>query len=274
MAEQLHPRSGEPLSVSPLTWSQAAYVMAVDEYLDRVRRLTSCPACGQPMSGAAHPLGHAAGVPAGVVILFQGDSITDCGRDRAVVGPNRADGFGTGYPLLIAARLLSEHPDAGLSIFNRGVSGNMVPDLAARWETDCLALRPDVLSVLIGVNDFWRTVDSGYHGTVADYEREYDALLVRTREALPRVRLIVLEPFALRSTGGAVTDAWFPDFDLRRAAAARVAHQAGATFVPLQGMFDQLVRRAPAAYWSADGVHPTIAGHGAIAREWLKRVGW
>ena len=225
-------------------------------------------------AGRTLPADAAGGPAPGAVILFQGDSITDCGRDRAVADPNRADGFGTGYPLLIAARLLSEHPDAGLSIFNRGVSGNMVPDLAARWEADCLALRPDVLGILIGVNDFWRTVDSGYHGTVADYEREYDALLARTREALPRARLIVLEPFALRSAGGAVTDAWFPEFDQRRAAAARVAHRAGATFVPLHGMFDQLVRRASAAYWSADGVHPTIAGHGAIAREWLKRVGW
>ncbi len=210
--------------------------------------------------------------PAGAALLFQGDSITDCGRDRAVTEPNDPRGLATGYPLLVAARLLSEHPSAGLRVLNRGVSGNTVPDLAARWEADTLALKPDILSVLIGVNDIWHKFNGDYQGTVADYESGYAALLARVTEALPRVRLVVLEPFALRT--GAVTDAWFPEFDARRAAAARVARGAGATFVPLQAMFDRLVRSAPPAYWASDGVHPTVAGHGAIAREWLARVRW
>ncbi len=210
--------------------------------------------------------------PAGSVLLFQGDSITDCGRDRGVTEPNDARGLGTGYPLLLAARLLSEHPAAGLRVLNRGVSGNTVPDLAARWDADTLALRPDVLSVLIGVNDIWHKFDGSYQGTVADYESGYAALLARVKQAAPRVRLVVLEPFALRT--GAVTDAWFPEFDQRRTTAARVARAAGATFVRLQGMFDRLVRAAPPAYWASDGVHPTVAGHGAIAREWLARGRW
>ncbi len=231
---------------------------------------------GRPGAGAAergNP--EDARAPArGTVLLFQGDSITDCGRDRSVAEANRAEGFGTGYPLLLAARLLSEHPRAGLKIFNRGVSGNTVPDLAARWEADALALAPDVVSVLIGVNDYWHTLDGSYHGTAADYETQYDALLARTRLALPDVRLVVLEPFALRAVGGAVSGAWFPAFDARRAAAARVARRAKATFVPLQAMFDRLARTAAPGYWAADGVHPTVAGHGAIAREWLRRVRW
>jgi lysophospholipase L1-like esterase len=208
--------------------------------------------------------------PAGPVILFQGDSITDAGRDRAATGANLASGLGEGYPLLIASAELSEHADRDFQFFNRGVSGNRVPDLDARWEADCLALRPDVLSILVGVNDYWHTLNGSYHGTVADYADGYAALLQRTRQALPGVRLVVLEPFVLRC--GVVTEAWIPEFDRRRAAAARVAQGAGATFLPLQAMFEKLSAAAPPTYWSADGVHPTPAGHGAIARAWMEAV--
>jgi len=210
------------------------------------------------------------GPPSGPVVLFQGDSITDCGRDRAVAEPNQSGPLGGGYPLLIAAQHLMARPEAGFRFLNRGVSGNKVPDLDARWQADALDLRPDVLSVLIGVNDLWHKLMGQYTGTVEQYESGYAALLARTRRALPDVRLVVLEPFVLRT--GAVGDAWFPEFDQRRAAAARVASGAGATFVPLQAMFDQLTARAPAAYWTADGVHPTVAGHGAIAQQWMQSV--
>ncbi len=210
------------------------------------------------------------GRTSGSVILFQGDSITDCGRDRAVLEPNLADALATGYPLLIASRLLGDRPEAGLQVYNRGISGNKVPDLDARWQADALDLKPDLLSILIGVNDIWHKMNGRYSGTVEDYETGYGALLDRTKRALPGVRLVVLEPFVLRT--GAVTDAWFPEFDQRRAAAARVAERAGATFVPLHGLFERLSRQAPPAYWAADGVHPTVAGHGVIARAWLETV--
>ena len=231
-------------------------------------------AVGLGLVPGAEPQGAAGAgrVPLGTALLFQGDSITDCGRDRAAGEPNGAAGLGRGYPLLIAARLLSDHPDGRLQISNRGVSGNTVPDLDARWQADALDLHPDVLSILIGVNDIWHKLDGQFAGTVDSYASGYAALLERTRQALPRCRLVVLEPFVLRT--GAVTAAWFPEFDQRRAAAATVAGRAGATFVPLQAMFDRLARQAPADYWSADGVHPTVAGHGAIAREWLAKVRW
>ncbi len=206
--------------------------------------------------------------PRGMVLLFQGDSITDCGRNRSVPEANQAAALGTGYPLLIAADLLRANPRAGLAIYNRGISGNTVPDLDARWPADALDLRPTVLSILIGVNDIWHTLNGTFHGTVESYETGYSALLARTKQALPGVRLVVLEPFVLRT--GVINDSWFPEFDQRRAAAARVAKGAGATFIALQAMFDRLVREAPPSYWSADGVHPTVAGHAAIAREWLR----
>ncbi|HEU5359233.1 MAG TPA: GDSL-type esterase/lipase family protein [Gemmatimonadales bacterium] len=206
----------------------------------------------------------------GRVILFQGDSITDCGRDRDVTAANSAAALGNGYPLLIAAARLAAHPGRGYRFFDRGVSGNTVPDLDARWQADTLDLEPDVLSILIGVNDYWHTLGGDYHGTVDDYARGYAALLARTRRALPKVRFVVLEPFVLRT--GVVKDSWFPEFDQRREAARRVAREADATFLPLQKMFDELSREAPPVYWSLDGVHPTAAGHAAIADLWTRKV--
>lgn len=206
----------------------------------------------------------------GTVVLFQGDSITDAGRDRKSLEPNRMPALGGGYPLLIAADQLRAHPKSGLRFYNRGISGNTVPDLQQRWKADTLALQPDVLSILIGVNDFWHKLSAGYTGTVADYEAQYTTLLRDTRAALPRVRIVVLEPFVLRT--GAVDARWFPEMDERRAAAARVARGAKATFIPLQRVFDRLAREAPPEYWASDGVHPTPAGHEVIATEWQRVV--
>jgi len=202
------------------------------------------------------------------VVLFQGDSITDSGRDRTVADPNSARALGSGYPLLVASAALAAYPDRGLRFYNRGISGNKVPDLQARWADDVLALKPDVLSILIGVNDFWHTLSHGYTGTVQDYETQFTALLDETTRALPNARLVILEPFVLRC--GAVDDRWFPEFDQRRAAAARVAQHARATFIGLQKTFDDLSRRATPAYWAADGVHPTPAGHAVIAEHWRR----
>ncbi|HEX4561999.1 MAG TPA: SGNH/GDSL hydrolase family protein [Gemmatimonadales bacterium] len=227
---------------------------------------------GLPLPGLRPlPTPYSPSLEAGTTVLFQGDSITDCGRDRTVAGENAASALGNGYPLLIASRLLAERAKAGYRFFNRGVSGNTVPDCDARWQTDTLALAPDVLSILIGVNDYWHTLNGGYKGTADDYEHQFTALLARTRTALPKVRLVILEPFTLRT--GVITDAWFPAFDERRRIARRVADAAGATFLATQDLFDRLSRHAPPAYWASDGVHPTPAGHGAIADMWMEAVG-
>ncbi len=216
------------------------------------------------------PLGAVANqAPAnGTVVLFQGDSITDAGRNRASADANSAGALGSGYPLLVASAVLAARPGGALRFYNRGISGNKVPDLQQRWTTDTIDLKPDVLSILIGVNDFWHKLDHGYNGTVQDYEQQYNALLDATREALPHVHVIVLEPFVLRT--GAVDARWFPEFDQRRAAAARVAARARATFVPLQTVFNQQARAAPPEYWASDGVHPTPAGHAVIAEQWRR----
>jgi lysophospholipase L1-like esterase len=203
-------------------------------------------------------------------ILFQGDSITDCGRNRRSDKANDASALGTGYPLALAGMLRDREPARDFQVFNRGVSGNTVQDLTARWTADTIALSPAVLSILIGVNDKWHTLDGSYHGTAASYHAGYSALLTATRTALPGVQIVVLEPFVLHT--GAVTAAWFPDFDAYRAAATHVAKEARATFVPLHDMFQQLARKSSPGYWASDGVHPTVAGHQAIAQQWADKV--
>jgi lysophospholipase L1-like esterase len=206
----------------------------------------------------------------GDVILFQGDSITDFGRTRGSSAPNDQPALGNGYAWLAAAQLLVEHPGAGYKIFNRGVSGNKVYQLAERWQADCLDLKPDVLSILIGVNDIWHTLTGNYNGTVQKYEGDYRALLQRTRQALPRVKLVICEPFVLRT--GAVTDKWFPEFDRYRAVARQVAKDFHATFIPYQTMFNEALQYAPPNRWLGDGVHPTSDGASLMAYQWLRTV--
>ncbi len=229
-------------------------------------------ALGPAVSAAAVQESAAPPLNAGDVVLFQGDSITDAGRNRDAVGANDPHGFGFGYPFMIASRMLGVYPGLKLQCYNRGISGNKVPDLQARWQTDTLDLKPNVLSILIGVNDIWHKLDGKYDGTVEDYEEGFAALLAETIQALPGLKLIICEPFVLRC--GAVNDQWFPEFDQRREAAKRVADLAGATWVPFQSMFNDAISDAtPPEYWAADGVHPTMAGHALMTKTWLDVTG-
>ena len=210
-------------------------------------------------------------LPSDSVILFQGDSITDAGRDRKNQAANQARSFGRGYPLLIASGLLAEYPTSNLTIYNRGISGNKVPDLDKRWQVDCIDLKPTVLSILIGVNDIWHKLNGRYDGTVQTYKDGLTALLERTKKELPDVRMVICEPFVLRC--GAVNDKWFPEFDKRREACLSVADSMSLTVVPFQRMFDEATKNTPPKYWAADGVHPSMAGHALMAKTWRETVG-
>lgn len=201
-------------------------------------------------------------------LLFTGDSITDCGRSRDANAVNV--GLGDGYVLLTAAMLLTDRPAAGLRILNRGISGNRIVDLYARIKYDLINLRPNAVSILIGVNDTWHEFGDRNGVAVPKYERVYRELLGEVRQALPNVRFILCEPFVLRC--GVVTGDWVAEIDQRRAAVRRLAGEFGAVVVPFQAAFDEAVRRAPPAFWAADGVHPTPAGHMLMARTWLKAV--
>jgi lysophospholipase L1-like esterase len=206
----------------------------------------------------------------GDTILFQGDSITDAGRKRDLTAPNSDAALGRGYAWLTAAELLLEKPHDNLKIFNRGVSGDKVYQLADRWQADCLDLVPNVLSILVGVNDFWHKLKHGYKGTLEKYETDYRALIKRTKDALPQVKLVICEPFTLKV--GSVDNSWFPEFDGYRAAAKKIAEESAATFVPFQTMFDAAAKIAQPGLWAADGVHPTCDGAAIMARWWLNAV--
>lgn len=218
-------------------------------------------------ANADHP--NPLAVPDGATILFQGDSITDAGRSRARYYPNDASGMGVGYVHQIVTSLLGKYPEKQLECYNRGISGNKVYQLADRWEDDCLQLSPDVLSILIGVNDFWHTLDFNYDGTVEVYERDLRALLDRTKEALPEVQLVIGQPFVVKG-GTAITDEWFPDFEGYQKAARAIATDYRATFIPYQHIFDEALKIAPVSYWCPDGVHPSLAGAYLMAEAWLE----
>ncbi len=207
----------------------------------------------------------------GDVILFQGDSITDAGREKEKELPNVHSSFGPGYAFLIASQLLNEQPDKELTIYNRGISGHKVFQLADRWQKDCLDLNPTVVSILIGVNDFWHKLKHNYDGTLEKYETDYRNLLRLTQRMLPNVRLVIGEPFAMAGCP-AVDASWFPEFDSYRAAARKVATEAGAIFIPYQSILNEAAKYAPAKYWTADGVHPSMAGCALMAAAWLNAI--
>lgn len=207
------------------------------------------------------------------VVLFQGDSITDKGRSRSNTGPNSPESLGNGYVFLCASELLARFPEHSLRIFNRGISGDKIPNLLARWQVDALDLKPTVLSLMVGVNDTGhRFVATSYGVPVPEYERGYRKLLDWTKAGLPRagVRLVLCEPFTLPC--GVVNEQWEPEMTQRRAIVKQLAKEYGAVFVAFQSAFDEASKATGPKYWSDDGVHPTMAGHGLMARTWLEAV--
>ncbi len=207
----------------------------------------------------------------GDTVLFQGDSITDAGRDKEKELPNRGGSFGGGYAFLTASHLLNAMPEKDLTIYNRGISGNKVFQLADRWEKDCLELKPGILSILIGVNDYWHKRNGKYDGTVEIYENDYRKLLKRTQESLPGIKLVLCEPFYVLETT-AVDETWVEPMKKYQAAAKRISDDFDAIWVPFQKVYDEAVKHAPGKYWTADGVHPSMAGAQLMAEAWLKAV--
>lgn len=206
------------------------------------------------------------------LILFQGDSVTDCDRSREETLPNR--GLGSGYPMLVAARMTADRPADGLAFFNRGVSGNRVVDLYARWKIDALNLRPDVLSILIGVNDTWHEFARENGVEVERYEMVYRMLLEWTRRKLPETKLVLCEPFILEFEGSAPTTAWRGEMDRRREVVRKLSDEFGTVFIPFQKVVSDGAAAAgdPAAILG-DGVHPTLTGHQLLADTWIAATG-
>ena len=198
-------------------------------------------------------------------ILFTGDSITDCGRVR-----ENPDHLGFGYPAFTAAHLQARLASPQLKIFNRGIGGNRVCDLLQRVEADLLALKPTVVSILIGINDTWRRYDSNNPTDAKSYEKDYRTLLEKIEQNL-KARIVLLEPFLLHVPEDRY--AWREDLNPKIDAMRKLAVEFGAELVPLDGLFAQAATQAPAAYWLPDGVHPSAAGHALIAETWLENAG-
>ncbi|MEM6343019.1 MAG: SGNH/GDSL hydrolase family protein [Bacteroidota bacterium] len=208
---------------------------------------------------------------AGKTIVFQGDSITDGGRRKDQLAPNAGGALGGTYPLLISAQILGSEGEQGTKFYNRGISGNKVFQLAERWEEDCINLKPDILTILIGVNDFWHMVDGNYDGTVEIYERDFMALIERTKAALPNVKIIIAEPFAVAG-GRAITERWDQEFPAYQAAAKRVAEAHNTQWIATQALFDQALENGSVDHWCPDGVHPAPAGHHLMAEAWIEAL--
>jgi lysophospholipase L1-like esterase len=171
--------------------------------------------------------------------------------------------------MLVASQLLAVAPEEGLQIYNKGISGNRVVDLYARWKKDCLNLKPDILSILIGVNDTWHEYigDEPNGIDVARYEKTYRDILDWTLELNRNVKFILCQPFILDT--GVVADNWFDEIKQRGEVVRKLADEYNAGYVPFQSLFDKALDNAPAPYWLSDGVHPTYAGHKLMCDMWL-----
>lgn len=199
-------------------------------------------------------------------ILFQGDSITDCGRSRDCDGIN----LGAGYATVVHAMLGSRYPGEYACV-NRAVSGNRSIDVYARIKQDIINVAPDYLSFLMGVNDVWHEYDYQNGVDAVKFERNYRLLLDEVKAALPDCKIIILGAFF---TPGPVWEKHGDDFRkevaLRAEAAKRVAADYDLPFIDLMSVFDEACKKAPASYWTREGVHPLNPGHGLIANEWMK----
>ncbi|MDW7658188.1 MAG: SGNH/GDSL hydrolase family protein [Bacillota bacterium] len=196
-------------------------------------------------------------------ILFQGDSVTDCGRSREDLND-----LGRGYAMMIASRLTAEYPELGLRFLNRGISGNRSRDLVQRWQPDCIDLKPDWVSILIGINDTWRRYDRDDPTSAEAYGENVHKLFEQTVAA--GSQLIVIEPFNLPWPDD--RKAWHVDLDPKVAALREAAYQYAACYIPMGGIMRAASQKQPYPVWAADGVHPTLAGHALIAKSFIDAI--
>lgn len=200
----------------------------------------------------------------GSTVMFTGDSITDCQRLVS------EQGLGFGYPLRVAGEWGLRHPDRPVTWLNTGISGNKVMDLEPRWQTDVLDARPDVVSILVGINDVgWHLyAEDGYVIPVEDYLAGYDRLLAPLAEA--GTTLILIEPFLLPVRDDQAK--WRADLDPKIQAVRELAATYQAHLLAADGLFAGLAATTGPEYWAPDGVHPSPAGHAALAEAWLRLV--
>lgn len=191
-------------------------------------------------------------------ILFQGDSITDAGRKN-----NHNESLGDGYVMMTAAWLSALYPEHQLKFINRGVGGDGIRDLKNRWKKDCLDLKPNLVSILVGVNDVtWKDTST------ESFQADYANILEQTRKL--KCQIVLLEPFLVSSHGN------FRDLtqDLNKKieVVRKLAQEFETTLIPLNDIFSKASLKRTASFWSFDGAHPTLAGHALISQSWIKSL--
>lgn len=204
-------------------------------------------------------------------ILFQGDSITDCGRERVDFY-----GMGNGYANLVKASLGTDFPGE-YEFINRGVSGDRIVDLYARIKVDFINLKPDYASIYIGVNDTWHEISNANGVDTVKFEKIYSMLIDEILEACPDTKLMIIAPYVLEGPATCNIaekpqrlDFFRKDVAEKAAAAKRIAEKYDLPLIELQPAFDEACKKAEPTYWTADGVHPTANGHELIKRLWLE----
>lgn len=204
-------------------------------------------------------------------ILFQGDSITDCGRNREDI-----NGLGGGYPFLVKCALGHDCPGE-YTFINRGISGNRIVDLYARIKADFTNLKPDYASIYIGVNDAWHEIDGQNGVDTVKFEKIYTMLLDEIYEACPGIKLMILSPYVLEGPATCATEGspdrlarFRKDVGEKAAVAKKLAEKYSIPCIDLQAAFDKACEKAEPTYWAGDGVHPTPCGHELIKRLWLE----
>ena len=202
-------------------------------------------------------------VKKGDLILFIGDSVTDCGRNREDLSD-----LGPSYVKKIDSYLKAFCADMELRVMNKGVSGNRVIDLQARWQDDCLCYKPDIINILIGINDCWRRFDNNDSTSAEDFEKRYDSILLAAQKT--GAKLTLMEPFVLPYPADRTL--WREDLDPKIQMARKLARKYEAKLIPLDGILASLITSKEPQFYSADGVHPTNAGHAVIAKAWLEAM--
>lgn len=206
-------------------------------------------------------------------ILFQGDSITDDYRTAAIQDLrffNGGEDLGVGYPKMVEAFMAAQYPELELHFFNRAISGNRTSDLLARWQEDCLAINPDILVLLVGINDVWRKFDCNDPTPTEQFAQNYESLLRQAVEKNPEMKIIIIEPSYLNEPSQFTTD--FRNELIDKIEAVRLlAKKYNAYYVPLDGILCAISMQTSQRKWVFDdGVHLTNCGHGVLAKEVIK----
>ena len=200
-------------------------------------------------------------------ILFQGDSITDGGRLQTDWDFNHI--LGHGYVFNIAGELGALYPEKDCQFINKGISGNRVVDLYARWREDAINLKPDLLSILIGVNDLFKYNENDNGTSTQVYKRTYAFLIEDLKSELPDTKIILCEPFRLNTSKNVLAENIREDLKEKQSVVYDISKKYNTVFVPLQKMFEEACMKKQADYWLWDGVHPSPAGHYLISKQWI-----